>query len=218
MVRKSRQHFLEFRAYLKQQAERLGKDEEWLAAKMVGRWRDGTPLATHPDRPPGIDPASRPTDANLFLYADDPEGRKVPLGSHIRRVNPRDGLANGIGFVRGHRIVRRGLPYGPPLPPDAAGDDGKDRGVFFMVMNTDIENQFEFIQAAWMNSGSFAGLDSSHKDPVLGDNDGTGTMSIPLPDGQKRRLFGLPRFVTVRFGAYLFMPGLRALRLIAAGL
>jgi hypothetical protein len=33
----------------------------------------------------------------------------------------------------------------------------------------------------------------------------------------RRRVEGLPRFVTVRGGAYFFLPSLRALRYFAAG-
>jgi deferrochelatase/peroxidase EfeB len=39
--------------------------------------------------------------------------------------------------------------------------------------------------------------------------------TIRGPDGSVRRLTGLPQFVTVRGGAYFFLPGLRALRYIA---
>src|SRR5947208_511351 len=83
------------------------------------------------------------------------DGRAGPVGSHIRRLNPRDALdARGDELVRTHRIVRRGLPYGTWLDGDV--DDGQERGVAFMAINSSIAYQFEHVQRAWANSGEFA--------------------------------------------------------------
>ena len=101
--------------------------------------------------------------------------------------------------------------------PEGADDDGVDRGVFFMAMNANLADQFEFLQSTWLQSGSFTGLDSDEKDPVVGDNEGQGMVSITMPDGTKKRLFSLPQFVTLRFGAYVFLPSIKALQWIAAG-
>jgi hypothetical protein len=49
------------------------------------------------------------------------------------------------------------------------------------------------------------------KDPIADDHDGTCNMTIqhkPI----KKTLHGLPRFTTVKGGAYVLLPGLRALR------
>ena len=49
-------------------------------------------------------------------------------------------------------------------------------------------------------------------DPVVGDRAyGADTMTIPTPNGPLR-LNGLANFVTVRGGAYFFLPGRAALR------
>jgi deferrochelatase/peroxidase EfeB len=87
-----------------------------MAAKMVGRWRSGCPLALSPDRDdPEI--AKDPLRNDAFGYADDDlKGLKTPAGSHIRRVNPRDALRDSIVNTRLHRIFRRGATYGPMLP------------------------------------------------------------------------------------------------------
>src|SRR5262245_24640023 len=64
-------------------------ERELLAAKLVGRWRSGAPLTLAPnvDNPAlGSDPQRN----NDFNYTNDQRGRQVPLGSHIRRMNPRD--------------------------------------------------------------------------------------------------------------------------------
>ena len=100
-----------------------GGDHEKLAAKVVGRWPNGTPLVVSPDAPiADFDAQGRPR-ANAFRYAaEDPDGRRCPLGAHIRRTNPRDALGfDGLLSFR-HRIIRRGMPYGR-----AAGRRG-DRG------------------------------------------------------------------------------------------
>ena len=102
------------------------EEEELLAAKMMGRWRSGAPLAlcpVHDDPALGADPRRN----NAFLYeADDPAGFKTPGGSHIRRTNPRD--ASIAGVARIHRMIRRGTAYGPLLPDGVLEDDGADRG------------------------------------------------------------------------------------------
>lgn len=212
VCRKLHQKVAPFREYLKESAAPFSWDEEWLAAKMVGRWRDGTPVERSPD---GHDPAlaDDPSENNNFRYAGDPKGLRCPLGAHIRRANPRDALPGGAAAVEGHRILRRGMPYGPPLPASAQ-EDGVDRGLMFIAMAGNLRSQFEFVLQQWINSGGFAGLDPSQKDPYVGDNDGTGVMVIPMPDFP-RRIFNLIRFVTLRFSVYLFLPGLEALRFLS---
>jgi hypothetical protein len=58
-------------------------------------------------------------------------------------------------------------------------------------------------------------LNGTEQDPLIGNNEGDGVFTIPKRP-VRRRLQGLPRFVTVRGGEYCFMPGLRALRWLAA--
>jgi deferrochelatase/peroxidase EfeB len=119
-----------FRQYLKANCSSPDA-EELLAAKMMGRWRSGAPLAlcpAHDDPELGADPRRR----NDFLFKeDDPIGYKTPCGSHIRRMNPRD--ADVAGVVRIHRMIRRGTSYGTPLPEGILEDDGVDRGLMFAL-------------------------------------------------------------------------------------
>lgn len=203
-----------FRRYLQANA-RNKDDEELLAAKMVGRWRSGAPLSLSPEKD---DPAlgADPLRNNDFRYhEDDPRGLKCPLGSHIRRCNPRDGLAGSIVNVNRHRLIRRGSAYGPELPADQLQDDGVDRGIVFIFMGASLIRQFEFIQQAWINNGDFVGL-GEEVDPLVGPNTGHGTHTIPARP-IRRRLTGLPRFVTVRGGEYCFLPSLSALRWLSRG-
>ena len=207
--RKLHQRVAAFRRFLKESA-RGPDDEELLAAKMMGRWRSGAPLALcpfHDDPELGADPRRN----NTFSFGDDTTGYDTPPGSHIRRANPRD--ASVAGVVRLHRMIRRGTAYGPELPAGALDDDGADRGLMFAFVGAHLGRQFEFVQSEWIDGGDFLGL-GDVKDPVAGTNDGDGRYSMPKKP-IARLLRGLPRFVVTRGGEYCFMPGLRALRWLA---
>lgn len=210
VFRKLHQRVAAFRQYLKANAD-SPQAEELLAAKMMGRWRSGAPLALTPE---SDDPqiGSDSTRNNSFLYkADDPIGYRTPLGSHIRRMNPRD--ADIAGVMRIHRMIRRGSGYGPPLPDNVLEDDGVDRGLMFAFVGANLGRQFEFVQSEWMNDGAFFG-NGHERDPVTGAGDDTGTFSMPRRP-IRRQLQGLPRFVVTRGGEYCFLPSLSALRWLA---
>jgi Dyp-type peroxidase family len=208
------------------QAER----RKWLAARMVGRWPNGTPVEHDPDTEP---PTFDAENANKFLYTADLHGERCPLGSHIRRTNPRDGMgpnpAESLLVADRHRLLRRGRAYGPPLaasfdPADVLASDGAgERGLHFICFNTDIGRQFEFVQNTWANSMKFDGL-YADPDPVIAPHrdpgdPGTHPEEVSRFTVQKcpvrHRVSDLPRFVTIRGGAYLFMPGMKALRYLA---
>jgi Dyp-type peroxidase family len=190
-----------------------GGDEQKLAAKAVGRWADGTPLVTHPDKPdPHFDPASR--GANDFRYSGDLDGRRCPIGAHIRRSNPRDALGFEGALTFRHRMIRRGMPYGTPLAEGVMTDDGADRGLIFVSFQASISRQFEAVQTQWLNDGNIFGL-GHDKDFLLGDPDGTGKMTI---QGDPP-FFLAPQevFVRTRGSEYLFVPGVSALAALAEG-
>jgi len=83
-------------------------------------------------------------------------------------------------------------------------------------INANIKSQFEFIQQVWANNSHFNGL-TDNPNPLTGShgepNNG-GSMLVPY-SGLDEHTASLPRLVTVPGGAYLFMPGLRALRWLA---
>jgi Dyp-type peroxidase family len=207
VFRKLYQRVAAFRQFL-QANSKSRDDEELLAAKMMGRWRSGAPLAlcpVHDDPSLGADA----TRNNKFLFAaDDPMGFKTPGGSHIRRTNPRDAQIAGVARI--HRMIRRGTAYGPELPEGVLEDDGIDRGLMFAFVGADIRRQFEFVQSQWINDGVFFGAGST-RDPITGSTDGNGEMTIPRKP-VRRRVQGIPQFVITRGGEYCFMPSLRALR------
>ncbi|WP_432981184.1 Dyp-type peroxidase [Dactylosporangium sp. CA-233914] len=208
-IRKLHQNVAMFRRFLKDHAQDAD-GEELLAAKMVGRWRSGCPLALSPDKDTPRDPAR----LNDFAYRDDdPDGRKTPPGSHIRRVNPRDALTDTIVDARLHRLLRRGAAYGPMLPEGVLDDDGVPRGAVLAFVNADPGRQFEFVQSQWINDGNFisAGTD---QDPIAGSHVTDSDFAYPARP-VRRRLRGLPAFVVTRGGEHVFLPGISGLRHLA---
>jgi Dyp-type peroxidase family len=214
--RKLRQDVALFRRTLRDAAARFG-DEELLAAKVVGRWRDGSPVMTA--SAPGSFDADAP-GANDFRYTRDPGGRRCPLGAHIRRANPRDAIDPEPGPDGGdgrltfrHRMIRRGMPYGDPLP-EGAEDDGAERGLVFVCFNASISRQFESVQRQWLNDGNIFHL-GHDSDFLLGANATGGKMTVQ--GDPPFILHPQDAFVVTRGGEYLFAPGMTGLAAIADG-
>jgi Dyp-type peroxidase family len=219
VFRKLEQRVLAFRSYVRSQGAAFARafpnglphnilPEKLLAAKMMGRWQEGSSLIDHPHGPSHH-------AGNAFGYAQDPAGAQCPLGAHVRRANPRDALGFDGKTMSRHRLIRRGIPYGEYLPPDEQ-DDAK-RGIIFIAFNSGFD-QFEFVQQNWINYGDDfeQGNDS---DPIAGSR-ATGQMMIPGDEATGRRpfiCFDIPRFVATRGGDYFFVPSLTGLRVLASG-
>ncbi|HEY3002590.1 MAG TPA: peroxidase, partial [Kribbellaceae bacterium] len=184
-----------------------------LAAKVVGRWTSGAPLVLAPDHD---DPAV--ARSNDFRYhAADPDGLACPVGAHIRRVNPRDALEPAPGTDRSlevnkrHRLLRRSRSYRTEGPANGrAAEGGEERGLYFFCLNANLARQYEFVQHTWINNPVFNGR-YHETDPLVGGRHTGATFTEPARP-VRRRHRGLPQFVTVRGGAYFFLPGLSALR------
>ncbi len=205
--RRLEEHVGKFRDFLRERGK-TPEEQELIAAKLMGRWRSGAPLVLAPERD---DPAlgADPQRNNDFNYKQlDPHGYAVPLGSHMRRMNPRDTAHN----MNRRRMVRRGATYGPPLPDDVP-NDGVERGIAAFVICASLIRQFEFAQNVWANDRNFHEL-GNERDPIIGAQDGTLEYKIPKRPIRKK-ITGLPAFTTVRGGAYFFLPGIKALRYLA---
>jgi Dyp-type peroxidase family len=213
--RQLRQNVHQFRNYLAEHAPgKFAGDTAQasvaLASKMVGRWPSGAPLvkAPHTD-----DPKLADDNDFLFVRSGDADGFKCPIGSHVRRSNPRDALDPQPGSDRSievgkrHRIIRRGRAYGAPVaesmdPAEIIGkpDDRQERGLQFICFNTQIGRQFEFIQHTWVNSPKFDGL-YEDDDPLMGDRGATevnrGGAFTVQHEPVRKRVTGMPRFVSV---------------------
>jgi Dyp-type peroxidase family len=188
-----------------------GRDEKKLAAKVVGRWQNGAPLVTAPDwEPATFDPNVPGT--NDFRYDTDPNGYGCPLGAHIRRSNPRDALGFEGYLSFRHRIIRRGMPYGPELPEGIMEDDREERGLIFVCYNASISRQFESLQRQWLNDGNSFHL-GDDVDFLLGGS----SAKITIQGDQPFFLAPQEPFVTMQGGEYLFVPGITALAAIADG-
>jgi deferrochelatase/peroxidase EfeB len=198
------EHVGAFRDFLRQHGE-TPEQQEWVAAKLMGRWRSGAPLVLTPDKDDlslGAD-YSRNNDFNFKTM--DPHGYGCPLGAHIRRMNPRDTAAN----MNRRKMIRRGGTYGPPLP-EGAPEDGIERGIAAFVGCASLVRQFEFAMNVWANDPNFHEL-GNERDPIFGTQDGTFDMTVPKRPIRKK-IKGLPAFTTIRGGAYFFLPGIKALR------
>ena len=203
--------------WLAARAAALGCSPELLGAKLMGRWPSGAPLVLAPD---ADDPALTASDrVNDFAYlADDPDGLRCPIASHVRRANPRDargGSKETSEMVVGrHRILRRGRSWGPPISiADALASkgDGTARGLYFIGLGASIARSFEFIQQTWLGNPGFHGL-AGEPDPITGP----GGCPFTIPDDPVRlRLHEVPRIVTTLGGGYFMLPSLTALAQLA---
>jgi deferrochelatase/peroxidase EfeB len=189
-------------------------ERELVAAKLVGRWRSGAPLTLAPDTDNptlGADPKRN----NDFDYANDPHGRQVPLGAHIRRMNPRDTQLTRLTDVNIHRLIRRGATFGQPYDPNALSeqDDEVPRGALFLFISAKAMDTMEFLQQEWINDGDFIGA-NGERDPIIGRQEEGATFTIPKQP-VRRRVRGIETFNVLRGGEYLFMPSISALKWLA---
>ncbi|WP_033441574.1 Dyp-type peroxidase [Saccharothrix sp. NRRL B-16314] len=174
-------------------AERTGTTPVTMGARLIGRHKDGRPLAA----------AKHDND---FDYADDPDGDTTPCAAHIRKTNPRSFTYR---TPRQHRILRRGTPFGQ----GENGEDTRDgeRGLVFVAHCTSLEDQFEFVQRAWAGNPDFAAGGRgapTGTDPVIGGHGGA------TVDGAR---LTFARFVRTTGALYALVPSVSTLRLLAAG-
>jgi deferrochelatase/peroxidase EfeB len=204
VIRQLRQDVEGFRSWIADRAREWNTSPDFISAKMIGRWRNGSSLVRHPTHP------GEHVDNDFRFGAEDPDGLHCPLGAHIRRANPRDSLRpdieDPIAITDRHRILRVGRPY-------VLTQDGPPEGLLFMCLNADIERQFEFIQQSWLLRPSFAGL-RDELDPLIGANGGSGSLTVPTELGPSY-LRGLSTFVTPIGGGYFWLPGRSAVEYLA---
>ncbi|MGK9059079.1 MULTISPECIES: Dyp-type peroxidase [Pseudomonas] len=187
--------------------------QELLAAKLMGRWRDGTPLAMSPNAP---DQAL--SSRNDFDYATDRDGRRCPFSAHIRVTNPRDQELDHASIVLGGvpRVIRRGAPYGSKLMGTV--DDQVDRGLVGMFLCASIVRQF-YKQVVWMKENNFSPVfPNQHSQDPLANRltpDASNQFLIPAATGD--RTVTLQDFVTTKGTAFFLLPGVQTLHRLADG-
>ena len=178
---------------------------EWLAERVIGRDLGRGDLLSL-----STETGASSTNATGFFEADR-YGDGCPLGAHVRRANPRDGLAGAPEFTlpvlagaNNHRLLRRGRKFGSKIA-DRNQPDGEERGLFFMCLNTDIARQFEFVQQTWLLNPSFATL-HDQTDPLIGP---PGLFTIPQTP--LRHQLHLQNHIRLAGGDYFFLPSVPAL-------
>ncbi len=215
-------------------ATQAAMDTEMLAAKICGRWRNGNPLELCPTEQGTVLPNAQ---LNNFTYVstdaatDDTLGLKCPIGSHIRRNNPRNAAVVGTDSTH-HRIVRRAMPYGPPYDP--SNPDDATRGLVGYFINASVHNQFEFLTSQWNDTDEFvksavppggstqgnAVFNISGEDVFLGVNDPSSSSFALAALGQNGKnntnLTGFGRTITTRGGVYCFFPSISGLGYLAS--
>jgi deferrochelatase/peroxidase EfeB len=180
---------------------------------LIGRWPDGSPLELAPEGPDCALGADEDRNNNFLYGKGDAKGHLCPVGAHIRRANPRDALKLSAQLVSRHRMLRRGITYGPELEEGQRDDDNSDtRGLLFMACVASLRRQFEFVQGQWLNDGNIFHL-GEDRDAMGGCHDGSRKMTVQ--GHPPRFLPGIPEFVTTRGGEYFFKPGISAMRLLA---
>lgn len=196
---------------------------------MVGRWASGAPLEHVPGEPrdaeagatdpslanPGV---LEPAHINNFKYQHhDADGHLTPLAAHIRKAYPRDEQPPGEQESNRHRLLRRGIAYGPefqesepPYPGSGPVPDNQDRGLLFLCYQADIEDGFEFVQRNWVNNPEFPSQGAG-VDPIISQN--MAAPPFPLPANPH---LVTERWVTTTGGEYFFAPSISGLRLLAS--
>lgn len=233
VLRRLRQDVAAFRKFLIDNAAATGGESEMLGAKMIGRYKNGAPLEMtrkeaeeHGGDPAFVPPASseRAEESvnNDFGYEpQDGDGHLVPRGAHIRKAFPRDEEPPGRPESERHRILRRGIPYGPEFTEGEpeygveAPPDERDRGLVFLCYQASIVEQFEFIQSRWADNaaGDFP-REGDSKDPVIAQDEDEPTFGFP-PDHEGDAHLLVKRWVQTTGGEYLFSPSIDGLKALA---
>jgi deferrochelatase/peroxidase EfeB len=195
-----------------------------LAAKLVGRWKNGSPLILEP-----TNPNTQLPEENDFNYADDRKGIRCPFSAHIRVTNPRanEDLEEVSKPLR--PLIRRGVPYGSQLnPPDSTIDDGIERGLVGIFLCSNIERQLEIV-SKWMQDNSFRVDDRpdpktdpkklNHQDALLGSSQNTSSSpTIYIPTEKDPVEVPLPDVLKTRGTLYLLLPSITSLEKLANNL
>lgn len=234
VLRRLRQDVAAFRTFLAENSGVTGGSADLLGAKLVGRYKSGAPLEMtrkeaeeHPGDPTFV-PADNPERAEEAVSDDfgyepqDGDGHLVPRGAHIRKAFPRDEDPPGRPESERHRLLRRGIPYGPEFTegePEYGTEpppDERDRGLIFLCYQASIAEGFEVVQRRWADNleGDFPRAGDS-KDPIIAqDESDEPSFEIP-PDHAGEAHLAVKRWVQNTGGEYLFSPSIDGLKVLA---
>ena len=240
VFRRLRQDVAGFERHVSQLAETIGWSIDLTGAKLVGRYKSGAPIEQRKFQPgPYTPPSTDPGDPdhgnpalgnsndlnNNFEFGEDPQGAFCPLAGHIRKAYPRDevtsaGPENSESSTQKRRLLRRGIPYGPPFDAHDPASAGVDRGLLFFCYQNDIEEHFEFVQKKWVNNPHFPPnppdlpplRGAPGQDPIIAQSaDG------PMLVDPAKAPVEVHHFVTTTGGEYFFSPSIKALQDLGSG-
>lgn len=197
VFRKLKQDVPLFHRKVSELASTLNISIELAEAQVVGRFKDGTPLAIF-DSPRRVRTKAdlekverfnnyqyRGKEARYEGYATDREGKKCPFHAHIRKVNPRNeqlkpdsSYTNDPELIT--QIVRRGIPYDQP---------GHGVGLLFLAFQKSLKAQFYRIQHGWANNpdfnpgneGNTPELTAAGIDPLIGQKERQNRRNSDIP-------------------------------------
>jgi Dyp-type peroxidase family len=244
VFRRLRQDVFKFHSFLQDQAKPLGLTPAALGAKLVGRWASGAPIMREPkyDNPrladdecannhfefedatvPTLDPPEdgQCTDMTYWQSPGDPTGDRCPFAGHIRKAYPRDDSPPGEAETQTHRLLRRGIAFGPSSrsTPEVPVKDDIDRGLLFMAYMTRITDQFEYVIMHFVNDPDFKEANAG-VDAILGQ--------VEREDGGRQRTFNVrvggadhpltapEDWVIPTGGGYYFAPSISAIKKVLA--
>lgn len=229
VFRRLRQFVPEFNLAVKAEARRIHTaaepmDPDLLGAQLIGRWKSGAALvkASLKDDPTIAEGTKAEND---FEFGDDRAGVRCPWAAHIRKTYPRDDVFGQItpteekikaaeAFTQTHRMLRRGIAFGPELTEDEAisgvSDPAHQRGLLFKCYVTSIADQFEFVQQAWANERDFV-QPGSGPDVIIGQPEQVTDFRGAAPhteDTNNKPTVKFGRFVHLQGGEYFFAPSI----------
>jgi len=219
--RRLRQDVAAFRAFT-QQSPQWGLTPGQLAAKLMGRWPSGAPIQALPidaaAPTPGLTDPSVTTPAvldegtiNDFSFDADIDGTKVPRAAHIRKMNPRSEQLPGGDKASRHRMLRRGIPYGPDFAEAEPAytptvPSSQDRGLLFICYQASLSRTFETVQGTWANKPDFP-QPGDGEDPIISQDPNPRLFHLPAPQDVHLQI---AQWVTTTGGGYFFSPSLTA--------
>ena len=225
VFRRLQQHVAVFADYVNKNFKKFAADPDQFGARLIGRWKDGSPVARDPVTTNPHHGETKPQENNDFEFGIPKVGQeRCPFNSHIRRVYPRSDVQGGPGNAEARRILRAGIAY----DQSAGGKD--DRGLLFVCYQSSIVDKFDFIQTAWANADDIP-FDPKYpaefkgKKPAKPGIDliiGQGSLprqadwTVDSKAGPAKTLTNVPKFVTATGGEYFFSPSISGLKALAS--
>lgn len=140
----------EFNQFLKLNAPKVNdpgvNTADLFGARLTGRWKSGAPVQVTPLKD---DPAlaADPKRVNVFAF-DSASQEKCPFAAHVRKMNPRGDFPSTETSINPHRVIRRGIQYGPEVNEQEkkSNKTEKDRGLLFVSYQANLAQGFQFLQ------------------------------------------------------------------------